>query len=173
MYAPFTCARGPLLSVVFAACVASVACNGSGSSPADEPTDTANASLDGPSGTLEGSVECTFAYRPSNEVGPGQTGNGPAFQLEERTLAVAVDEDASERLGQLTFSVGFHAYESETDSINVSVSADGAPVLSILYQLSAGLPQNQFVGGHGFTGLLYFTHPTQGGDYQAFCAAVR
>jgi hypothetical protein len=28
---------------------------------------------------------------------------------------------------------------------------------------------NQFIGGHGFTGLLYFYHPTSPGELQYFC----
>lgn len=166
-------ALAPLLFVWFAAPAVGVACNGSGAPSSAEPTDTANAGLDGPSDAADGSIECTYAYRQSNEVGEGQTGQEPAFQLEERTLTVAAGEDATERLGALTFRVGFQTYESELDTISLSASAEGAQVLSILYQLSSGLPQNQFAGGHGFTGLLYFTHPTQGGDYQAFCEAVR
>ena len=102
----------------------------------------------------------------------GQTGNEPLFQLEERSLSVGPDEDASELLGELTFVVGYSADEFEGDSIVLSAVDGQARVLSILYQLSDGLPQNQFAGGHGFTGLLYFTHPTEGGDYQAFCEAV-
>lgn len=121
----------------------------------------------------EGGVRCTYAYRASNEVMEGQTGDEPDFQLVERSLSVGLDEDASELLGELTFAVSYDVDEFEGDSISISAADGQAQVLSILYQLSDGLPQNQFVGGHGFTGLLYFTHPTAGGDYQAFCEAVR
>src|SRR5262245_29777991 len=142
-----------------------VGCAGGGATVTDDPTRTSSAELDDGSGALTGSVRCTYAYRQSNEQ--------PGLQLEERVLDVAVDESASETLGQLTFSVGFHDSEQEVDTINLSAADGASSVLSILYQLAAGLPQNQFVGGHGFTGLLYFTHPTAGGDYQAFCESVR
>ena len=126
---------------------------------------TARAGLSGTSGTLAGLVRCTYAYRQSNE----QAG----LQLEERMLRVAADQKASETLGRLTFSVEFRTSEQESDTISLSAADGSTSVLSILYQLPSGLPQNQFSGGHGFTGLLYFKHPTAGGDYQAFCESVR
>lgn len=138
-----------------------------------QPTDTSTESLDAPSRTPEGSVRCSYNYRQSSEVMAGQTGAEPAFQFEERVLAVAAGEDASATLGQLTFSVGYHLAEHDADTVSLRVATDAASVLSILYQLGSGLPQNQFLGGHGFTGLLYFTHPDAGGDYQAYCEAVR
>src|SRR5262245_46006449 len=95
------------------------------------------------------------------------------FQLVERSLSVAADQDASETLGQLTFSVGYHLSEQEIDTVSLRAADGSTSVLAVLYQLADGLPQNQFAGGHGFTGLLYFTHPTAGGDYQAFCESVR
>lgn len=103
----------------------------------------------------------------------GQSLDDPALQLEERVLTVAADQEASETLGQLTFGVGFHPSEYDADSVGLRVEDGATSVFSILYQLSSGLPKNQFAGGHGFTGLLYFTHPTAGGDYQAFCESVR
>jgi hypothetical protein len=121
--------------------------------------------LPGTSGTLAGLVRCTYAYRQSNE----QAG----LQLEERVLRVAADQKASETLGRLTFSVEFRTSEQESDTISLSAADGSTSVLSILYQLPSGLPQNQFSGGHGFTGLLYFKHPIAGGDYQAFCESVR
>jgi hypothetical protein len=166
-------ARGPLLWLLLAGPLP-VACNEGGLAPASEPSETSSADLEQGSGAPGGSVRCTFAYRQSHEVMAGQTGKEPAFQFEERLLDVAADQDSSETLGQLTFSVGFHTSEQDSDTVSLRVAAGEGTVLSVLYQLGpSGLPQNQFVGGHGFTGLLYFTHPTQGGDYQAFCESVR
>lgn len=150
-----------------------VACSDGEAAVADDPTRSASAGLDGPQRALAGSVRCTFAYRQSNELMEGQSLEAPAPQLEERVLTVAADQEASERLGQLTFGVGFRSSEYDADSVGLRVEDGATSVLSILYQLSSGLPNNQFAGGHGFTGLLYFTHPTAGGDYQAFCESVR
>lgn len=156
-------ARTPFASCLVAVLV--LACADAEPTGAGDPTQTSSEALGDSAGVLTGSVRCTYVYRQSN-VAPA-----PAF--EERVLSVAADQDASETLGQLTFHVGFHSSESETDAVNLRVFDGQTSVFSILYQLPAGLPRNQFSGGHGFTGLLYFTHPTAGGDYQAFCESVR
>ncbi len=140
-----------------------VACNESGTPSDGEPMGET------PSG---GDVRCSYYYRPSNEVMEGQTGNEPIFQLEERLFTVGPDEDASELLGQITLAVNYDMAEFDSDSITLSATAGEARIISILYQLSEAMPRNQFAGGHGFTGLLYFTHPTAGGDYQAFCESL-
>jgi hypothetical protein len=162
----------PLASCLLAAGLL-VACSDGEATSADDPTQTSSAGLDGPSGALDGSVRCSFFYRQSNELMEGQTLEAPALQPQERVLSVAADQDASETLGRLTFSVGVHSSEQDADTVRVNAADGERSLFSILYQLSSGLPQNQFVGGHGFTGLLYFTHPTAGGDYQAFCESVR
>lgn len=117
-----------------------------------------------------GSIRCTYAYRPTDA-----SSDAPAAppELEERTLHVGPAEGARETLGRLTLSARFASSESEGNSFSLTASSGEAQVLSALYQFGGGLPQNQFAGGHGFTGLLYFTHPTQGGDYQAFCEMMR
>ena len=161
------------LATCLLALTALVGCAGSEPAGANDPAQTSSGDLDGPSGALDGSVRCSYFYRLSHEVMEGQSPEDPAFQSEERVLGVAVDQDASETLGRLTFSVGFHSSEYDVDTISLRAADGDTSVLSILYQLSSGLPQNQFAGGHGFTGLLYFTHPTAGGDYQAFCESVR
>ena len=160
-------ARTPLASCLVATAFI-LGCVDAEPTAPDDPTQTSSEALD----DSAGSVRCTYVYRQSNEVMDGQTGDEPAFQFEERVLRVAADQDASETLGRLTFYVGFHTSEYDTDTVSVRASDGASSLFSILYQLPAGLPRNQFSGGHGFTGLLYFTHPTAGGDYQAFCQSV-
>jgi hypothetical protein len=124
-----------------------------------------------PSEGAGGSIHCTYAYRLTNIASEGTPPS--ALELEERALDVGPEEAASETLGQLTLSVRYDASQFEGNSFSLTVSAAEAQVLAVLFQFGSGLPQNQFAGGHGFTGLLYFTHPTAGGDYQAFCEVRR
>jgi hypothetical protein len=147
-----------LLSLALAAC-----------STSEDPAGT---DAPGVEGAADGVIRCTYAYRESHELMEGQTGDEPAFQFEERVLQVGADERADELLGQLTLSVGYDIAEYDTSSFSLAAAAADTNVFSILYQVGDRLPQNQFVGGHGFTGLLYFRHPTAGGDYQAYCEAV-
>jgi hypothetical protein len=124
-----------------------------------------------PSEGAGGSIHCTYAYRLTNVASEGTPPS--ALELEERALDVGPEEAASETLGQLTLSARYDASQFEGNSFSLTVSAAEAQVLAVLFQFGSGLPQNQFAGGHGFTGLLYFTHPTAGGDYQAFCEVRR
>jgi hypothetical protein len=124
-----------------------------------------------PSEGAGGSIHCTYAYRLTNVASEGTPPS--ALELEERALDVGPGEAASETLGQLTLSARYGADPFEGNSFSLTVSSAEAQVLSVLFQFGSGLPQNQFAGGHGFTGLLYFTHPTAGGDYQAFCEVRR
>lgn len=142
---------------IFVLSLALVACSTS--------EDPAGTDVPGGEGAADGTIRCTYAYRASNEE--------PGLQLEERVLQVAAEERVDELLGQLTLTVGYDIAESDSNTFNLTVTAGDTNVFAILYQLGQRLPQNQFVGGHGFTGLLYFRHPTAGGDYQAFCEVVR
>jgi hypothetical protein len=64
--------------------------------------------------------------------------------------------------------------EFEGRSLVISVSSPGADreLVRELYQIDRqkGLV-NQFVGGHGFTGLLYVYHPDSAAELQCFCEA--
>jgi hypothetical protein len=127
---------------------------------------------EGPPEAGSGSIRCSYFYRESYEVMEGQSEDDPIFQHEERSLEVGPNETANEAMGQLELRVGYNASENEGSSFSLAVATtDGAALFSTLYQF-APFPKNQFIGGHGFTGLLYFRHPTAGGDYQAFCESV-
>ena len=63
-------------------------------------------------------------------------------------------------------------FSGEGRFLKVSVSSieDDREVTSQLYQLSkTGPPQNEFHGGHGFTGLSYAYHPTSPSELQYWC----
>lgn len=114
-------------------------------------------------------IECTFFFRQSNEVGEGEDPADPKFQFEERTLTVGKNEDDSATLGNLTLDLRYDDSEHEGSSAGVSVSTPEHPLFRSLYQLGEQGLLNQFAGAHGFTGLIYLTHPTHGGDYQLIC----
>lgn len=120
-----------------------------------------------------GSVDCTFYYRASNEVMEDQSPDDPAFQFEEHTLTVAADESESMTLEGLTLNLSYSDDAFEGGTVSMRVTAGDIRLFSTLYQLQdRQLPTNQFVGGHGFTGLMYLNHPTDGGDYQLLCKSV-
>ncbi|MCG8350254.1 MAG: hypothetical protein MI924_21010 [Chloroflexales bacterium] len=44
-------------------------------------------------------------------------------------------------------------------------------LMSVLYQFPRATPANQFIDGHGFTGLHYVYHPISGAELQFWCVA--
>ena len=113
-------------------------------------------------GTIPESVSCEVFYRPS-----------PGASFDESIVALSTDGDQE----TLTFEdLAFagttlsDAGEGQSLSILVSDATTGAELSRGLYQFDpqAGL-RDQFIGGHGFTGLAYVFHPTSGSEVQYFC----
>lgn len=133
----------------------------------DNGRPAANPAAGGTAGEA-GAVRCTLFYRASNEV-TDDTEPGD-LEFEEQVLELGPGEQGSANLAGVTLSLSYNLSEQEPDTLLLEVTAGETALLRTLYQLiDQKLPQNQFAGGHGFTGLMYFTHPSQGGDYQAIC----
>lgn len=112
-----------------------------------------------------GAIVCHAAYR-SNAGGPIER---------EETLTLA-DEDGE---GSLAFAeMEFHAFYSAGISDNeralrlkVTLPRRKTAITTQLYQLPGDTgPVNQFVGGHGFTGLNY-VYSEEGAELQFWCTA--
>lgn len=89
-------------------------------------------------------------------------------------MEVKANERKTASLGKLRLTVSYTNTEWDGASASVGVAADELRLMSSLFQFEPGKPpSNQFQGGHGFTGLVYLTHPTEGGDYQLVCKSVR
>ena len=116
---------------------------------------------------LPTSIECHVFYRPS----PGQgLSEGPEVVL-------STDEGRREKtvtFDDLEFKARYWGDQFEGHSLQISVTdpVTGDEVITQLYQLDReqGLV-NQFIGGHGFTGLVYVYHPASPAELQYFCAA--
>ena len=116
-----------------------------------------------------GGFVCYDAYRPSVTV-PISSEGSVSFP----------DFDAAEFLGPEGNDLVFHAqYWNGADdgerALRLWVTAAGLtePLTSHLYQLPQDSgPMDQFVGGHGFTGLIYVYHPTSGAELQFWCEAA-
>lgn len=125
----------------------------------------------GDAGSWDGTVQCTFYDGTENVVfidtlvcvegGGYDCGTEPWSQAYDGWTATVslVDSD----------------FEGQSISISVQPTdldgdvADGG--VTVLYQLD-GTPRNEFVGGHGFTGLHYVRHPQQDNTFQFFCHAA-
>ncbi|MCB9420199.1 MAG: hypothetical protein H6667_10355 [Ardenticatenaceae bacterium] len=120
------------------------------------------------------SIVCTAAYRSSTEVG---------IEQEETFTFTDVDDELRATFGEMMFHAAYDAGGADNErnlrvwvtdaSASLSTgAAETAVYHSTLFQLETnGGPQNQFVGGHGFTGLNYSYAPDSTAELQYWCAA--
>ena len=110
-------------------------------------------------------IVCRTAYRTSVTR---------SIEVEDSILLPDADTQESHTYTDLTFNVQYWSGEFDGErGLQVSVTEVGQTdfLASQLYQFSQDSgPQNQFAGGHGFTGLHYTYHPTSGAELQYWCA---
>lgn len=119
-------------------------------------------------GTIPDEITCEVYYRAD----PGQP-----FQDSILTLSTTPEQGANTAAAGFD-DMGFEATfvsdagEGKSMSIVVTDLATGAELARGLYQFDpqAGL-RDQFVGGHGFTGLAYVFHPSSNAEGQYYCLA--
>ena len=137
--------------VSLAALVVLVAC----SSPAvEDSSDQA--------GTIPDTITCEIFYRPSP---------GAPFEESGLTLSTAGDQQ-SLTFDDMAFSATSLSDVGEGQSLSILVTGSDAEeeLARGLYQFDpqAGL-RDQFIGGHGFTGLAYVFNRASGSEVQYFC----
>jgi hypothetical protein len=110
-----------------------------------------------------GDINCHVSYRPS----AGES------LVESPLLTLSADGDSeSIPFEALEFRAQFlsDAFEGQSLSIVVTDSGTQREITRALYQIDPKLGlSNQFVGGHGFTGLAYVFHPKSEAEMQYFC----
>ncbi len=118
-----------------------------------------------PTGAAALEVECQVFYRSSPAAGG----------FEERTLTLdSGDPAGSVEFDDLAFNAQYldDAFEGRALSISVTDPGTGRQHSAHLYQMDPErAPSNEFIGGHGFTGLAYAYHPTSSAEMQFFCLA--
>lgn len=112
-------------------------------------------------------IICTAAYRSSVEVG---------IEREETLTFVDASDEQSVAFDDMAFHAAYSPGEADNErALRVWVTDGGGTAVwqSTLYQLPPNSgPQNQFVGGHGFTGLNYSYAPGSSAELQFWCAAA-
>ena len=128
---------------------------------------TSQAAAPGSGGPPSSAVECLVAY--SSRAGTGIDA--------EHTLILSADvRQESKDLGDLTFHAQYgpptEAPGEHTFRVWVTASDTQAEIVSQLYQLPLSeAVHNQFVGDHGFSGLIYVYHPVSRAELQFTCKA--
>jgi len=124
------------------------------SPPADPPEKQTATVLD---------IECQAFYRPSVGQAPG---DGTVISLGGQG-----DSGTAEYI-DMVFDVQLSDDPGEVVALIISVTAKegGDQIVRSLYQIdqAKGL-HDQFIGGHGFTGLVYVYHPASAAELQYFC----
>lgn len=137
--------------VLFAVLVLLLGC----SAPAGPPDEQAATISD---------IECQAFYRPSVGQAPD---DGMVI-----TLGGQGDSGTAE-YADMVFDVRLSDDPGEGPALIIAVTAKdgGEQILRQLYQIdrAKGL-HNQFIGGHGFTGLVYAYHPVSTAELQFFCS---
>ena len=112
-----------------------------------------------------GPVLCEVFYRP----GTGQP----------LAAAIPITLEGNERKGETFAAMAFEAnsqddeFEGRALSIVVADLETGREISRQLYQFDPQNPvENQFIGGHGFTGLIYVFHPGSAAEMQYFCSVI-
>jgi hypothetical protein len=111
-------------------------------------------------------ITCTVAYRHSVEQG---------IEREETITFADSDDEQSISFTDRVFHAAYSAGEMDNErTLRVWVTDidETAVSQSTLYQLPPDSgPQNQFGGGHGFTGLNYSYVPDSTAELQYWCVA--
>lgn len=146
-----------LLGIIVAGLLV-VACSGDG--------ETAASTGSGQAVPKAESIVCTAAYRSSTEVG---------IEQEETVTFTDVDAEQSAAFAEMTFHAAYRTGEADNERglrLWVTDAAETAVHHTTLYQFEPDSgPQNQFVGGHGFTGLNYSYAPNSTAELQYWCEA--
>ena len=111
-------------------------------------------------------ITCTVAYRADAIE---------AIEREETITFTDSDDEQSAAFADMMFHAAYSTGETDNERALRAWVTDGNDMdiyQSHLYQLSPDSgPQNQFVGGHGFTGLNYSYAPDSFAELQFWCEA--
>ena len=108
-------------------------------------------------------IACEVFYRPSE---------GMPLEAVSVITFVGGNDRQSAVFAAFSFEAIFQddPYEGRVLSINITTPDKSNKITSQLYQFDRQNPlENQFIGGHGFTGLVYVFHPDSSAEMQYFC----
>ena len=110
------------------------------------------------------SIDCSVFYRPS-----------ASESLSESAVTLTTNADHEViAFDDMEFNAEYWDDQFEGRSLLISVTSldTGDEIVRQLYQMDRGKSlNNQFIGGHGFTGLIYVYHPSSTAELQCFCEA--
>ena len=106
---------------------------------------------------------CEVYYRPNA---------GQSLEAAQPMVFTQGNEQKTHDFENMNFEARFQddQFEGRALSIAVTNRDTGDDISRQLYQIDPQNPvENQFIGGHGFTGLNYVFHPDSSAEMQYFC----
>ncbi len=111
------------------------------------------------------SIDCHVFYRASTTE-----------SLRESKVRLTTDGDVEFiEFDDLGFNASYidDGFEARSLVISITNLDSGVEIARQLNQMDRGKSLiNQFIGGHGFTGLMYVYHPSSPGELQYFCEST-
>lgn len=145
-------ARSQLVVPAIAASVLLLGCT-----PSPEPSDRPDA--------VPLSIDCQAFYRAS-----------ATESLSESKVSLTTDGDVQLiEFDDLGFKASYidDGFEARALVISITDMDSGDEIARQLNQMDRGKSLiNQFIGGHGFTALIYVNHPSSPGELQYFCEST-
>ena len=108
-------------------------------------------------------IVCEVFYRPTA---------GQGIKAAPQMTFTGGNAQQSQEFENMAFEARFQDDQFEGRALYIVVTdlETGAELTRQLYQFDAENPvENQFIGGHGFTGLNYVFHPHSSAEMQFFC----
>ena len=119
----------------------------------------------GPQAVVSVTIECQVFYRASTNE-----------SLSESKIRLTSDGDVELiEFDDLGFNASYidDGFEARSLVISITNLDSGDEIARQLNQMDRGKNLiNQFIGGHGFTGLIYVFHPSSPGELQYFCEST-
>jgi hypothetical protein len=114
--------------------------------------------------TASGTIVCEVFYRSTTGAG---LESAPEISFSGGT------EEQSRTFTNMNFNARFQDDDFEGRALSIAIMDldNDAEISRQLYQLDPQNPlENQFIGGHGFSGLNYVFHPDTSAEMQYFCS---
>jgi hypothetical protein len=145
---------------VAASLVLLVACARTGQPQDTIRPDTSTPASAGPAVDVELTCEVFFRSAVTAQLDQGEV-----------VTLVADGDVARVERDPLTFEAAYTDDEFDGRSVSIRITEGDRAVMSHLLQMARDrAPENQFVGGHGFSGLLY-AYSAEGAEMQYWCQA--
>ncbi len=118
-------------------------------------------------------LRCQLWHCEAGALGDSDKVDDPKFRFESQLLRVPANQSGAVELKGIRLRAQHDTSREEGTTFVPTVDADEKPLFKILRQFeSTDATLRRFNANHGFTGLVYATHPQHEGDDQLSCGTT-